>query len=104
MSKELGEYQKAIVSAIDLSESDLNFATMFMAKADEEFMGIDKVTHELLELENRMSQDCLCERHEDLQPGHRDHGGGPAGRRCAVAYRERPCRAQRDQGLGRGAA
>jgi methyl-accepting chemotaxis protein len=58
MSKELGDYQKAIVSAIDLSESDLNFATMYMAKADEEFMGIDKVTHELLELENRMSQDA----------------------------------------------
>ena len=57
MSKELGDYQKAIVSAIDLSGSDLNFATMFMAKADEEFMGIEKVTRELLELENRMSQD-----------------------------------------------
>jgi len=58
MNKELGDYQKAIVSAIDLSESDLNFATMFMAKADEEFMGIDKVTRDLLELENRMSQDA----------------------------------------------
>ena len=60
MSKELDDYQKAIVSAIDLSESDLNFATMFMAKADDEFMGIDKVTHELLELEHRMSQDAYA--------------------------------------------
>jgi methyl-accepting chemotaxis protein len=58
MSKELGEYQKAIVSAIDLLDSDLNFATMFMAKADEEFMGIEKVTHELLELEDRLSRDA----------------------------------------------
>jgi methyl-accepting chemotaxis protein len=58
MSRELGDYQKAIVSAIDLSESDLNFATMYMAKADEEFVGIDKATHDLLELENRMSQDA----------------------------------------------
>jgi methyl-accepting chemotaxis protein len=58
MSKELGDYQKAIISAIDLADSDLNFATMFMAKADEEFMGIDKVTRDLLEVENRMSQDA----------------------------------------------
>jgi methyl-accepting chemotaxis protein len=57
MRKELDDYQKAIISAIDLSESDLNFATMFMAKADDEFMGIEKVTQELLELETRMSQD-----------------------------------------------
>jgi len=60
MSKELDDYQKAIISAIDLSESDLNFATMFMAKADEEFMGIDKVTHTLLELETRMSRDAYA--------------------------------------------
>ena len=58
MSKELGDYQKAIVSAIDLSESDLNFATMFMANADEEFIGIEKVTNELMELENKMSEDA----------------------------------------------
>jgi len=60
MSKELGDYQKAIVSAIDLSDSDLNFATMFMAKADDEFMQIDKVTHNLLELENKMAQDSYA--------------------------------------------
>ena len=60
MNKELDDYQKAIVSAIDLSESDLNFATMFMAKADDEFTGIDKVTHELLELEHRMGQDAYA--------------------------------------------
>jgi methyl-accepting chemotaxis protein len=60
MSKELGDYQKAIVSAIDLAESDLNFATMFMAKADDEFTGIDKVTHELLKLELRMGQDAYA--------------------------------------------
>jgi methyl-accepting chemotaxis protein len=55
MSKELGDYQKAIASAIDLTDSDLNFATMFMANADKEFMDIDKATHELLELENKMA-------------------------------------------------
>lgn len=60
MSKELADYQKAIISAIDLADSDLNFATMFMAKADEEFMGIDKVTHDLLELENKMAQDAYA--------------------------------------------
>ncbi len=58
MSKELGDYQKAIISAVDLADSDLNFATMFMAKADEEFMNIEKVTRELLELENKMAQDA----------------------------------------------
>ena len=57
MSKELNDYQKAIASAIDLSESDLNFATMYMAKADEEFTGIEKATHDLLELESRLSQE-----------------------------------------------
>ena len=60
MSKELDDYQKAIVSAIDLADSDLNFATMFMAKADDEFMGIEKVTRELLELEARLSQDAYA--------------------------------------------
>ncbi len=60
MSKELGDYQKAIISAIDLSESDLNFATMFMGKADEDFMHVDKVTNDLLELETRMSQDAYA--------------------------------------------
>ncbi len=60
MARELGEYQKAVVSAIDLSSSDLNFATMFMAKADEEFTGIDKATHELLELETRLSQEAYA--------------------------------------------
>jgi methyl-accepting chemotaxis protein len=60
MMKELLDYQKAVLSAIDLSESDLNFATMFMAKADEEFNDIDKATAELMALEENMSADSYA--------------------------------------------
>jgi methyl-accepting chemotaxis protein len=60
MTKELGDYQKAIVSAIDLSDSDLNFATMFMAKADEEFIGVEKVTQALMDLEKNMSEEAYA--------------------------------------------
>jgi methyl-accepting chemotaxis protein len=60
MMKELLDYQKAILSAIDLSDSDLNFATMFMAKADEEFDQVDKATHELMVLEEKMSAETYA--------------------------------------------
>jgi methyl-accepting chemotaxis protein len=53
----LDDYQKAIVSAIDLSESDLNFATMFMGSADEKFLGLERELEKLLALESRMSED-----------------------------------------------
>jgi methyl-accepting chemotaxis protein len=60
MLKELTDYQKAIISAIDLADSDLNFATMFMTNADEKFADIDKVTHELMDLEEQMSADSYA--------------------------------------------
>ncbi len=56
MLKELLDYEKAILSAIDLSESDLNFATMFMGTADEQFKEIERATAELLVLEKKMSE------------------------------------------------
>jgi len=54
------EYQKAIQSAIDLSSSDLNFATMFMATADEKFQILEKGLKELLDLEARMSEESFA--------------------------------------------
>lgn len=53
------EYQKAIQSAIDLSSSDLNFATMFMATADEKFQILEKGMKNLLDLETRMSAESF---------------------------------------------
>ena len=50
------DYQKAIKSAVDLLESDLNFATMFMGTADEKFIRLEKIMEELLNLENTMSE------------------------------------------------
>ena len=52
------DYEKAIKSAIDLSSSDLNFATMFMATADDKFLDLEKDLGELLTLETRMSADA----------------------------------------------
>jgi len=50
-------YQKAIQSAIDLSSSDLKFATMYMGRADEKFFDLERVLQELLSMENKMSED-----------------------------------------------
>ena len=60
MMKEMIDYQKAIISAIDLADSDLNFATMFMAKADGDFEQVDKVMHELMELEEKVSAETYA--------------------------------------------
>ncbi len=54
---DLVEYQKSILSAVDLSSSDLNVATMFMETADAKFLNLEKVLEELLSLENMMSED-----------------------------------------------
>jgi methyl-accepting chemotaxis protein len=54
---DLRDYQKAIVSAIDLATSDLNFATMFMSTADDKFVILEKKLHELLTLEKALSED-----------------------------------------------
>jgi methyl-accepting chemotaxis protein len=53
------EYQKAIQSAIDLSSSDLNFATMYMATADEKFQVLEKVMNQLLDLERTISENTF---------------------------------------------
>ena len=54
---DLVEYQKSIQSAVDLSSSDLNFATMYMGTADKKFLNLEKVLEELLSLENTLSED-----------------------------------------------
>ena len=51
------DYEKAIMSAIDLASSDLNFATMFMGTADDKFLNLEKDLKELLTLEKKMSDD-----------------------------------------------
>jgi methyl-accepting chemotaxis protein len=50
-------YKKHCISAIDLASSDLNYATMFMATADEKFQKLNGSLHNLLDLENKLSQD-----------------------------------------------
>ena len=57
---DLLEYQKGISSAIDLSSSDANFATMFMATADEKFLSIEKLLNDLLSLEDRMGKEAYA--------------------------------------------
>lgn len=57
VSNSLAEYKKAAYSAIDLSGSDLNMATMYMNTADNKFQILYKNLHELLELQNKLSQD-----------------------------------------------
>ena len=53
-------YKKSCYAAIDLASSDLNYATMFMATADEKFQKLNGSLHNLLDLENKLSQ----ERHD----------------------------------------
>jgi methyl-accepting chemotaxis protein len=50
-------YRKLCFSAIDLASSDLNMATMFMGSADETFQKLNGSLHDLLDLENKLSQD-----------------------------------------------
>ena len=52
-----GEYQKVCFSAIDLANSDLNMATMYMGNADSKFQTLNQSLHALLDLENKLSQD-----------------------------------------------
>jgi len=51
------EYKKSCDSAIDLASSDLNYATMYMGSSDEKFQRLNKGLHDLLDLENKLSQD-----------------------------------------------
>jgi methyl-accepting chemotaxis protein len=50
-------YRKFCYSAIDLATSDLNYATMFMGTADDKFQKLNGSLHDLLDLENKLSQD-----------------------------------------------
>jgi methyl-accepting chemotaxis protein len=50
-------YKKLCYSAIDLASSDLNYATMFMGTADEKFQKLNGSLRDLLDLENKLSQD-----------------------------------------------
>jgi len=50
-------YKNSCYSAIDLASSDLNMATMFMGTADEKFQKLNGSLHDLLDLENKLSQE-----------------------------------------------
>jgi len=50
-------YKNSCYSAIDLASSDLNMATMFMGTADEKFQKLNGSLHNLLDLENKLSQE-----------------------------------------------
>ncbi len=54
---QLAEYRKTGFSAIDLATSDLNMATMYMENADTKFQTLNKSLHDLLSLENKLSQE-----------------------------------------------
>jgi methyl-accepting chemotaxis protein len=54
---QLAEYRKTGFSAIDLATSDLNMATMYMENADTKFQALNKSLHDLLSLENKLSQE-----------------------------------------------
>jgi methyl-accepting chemotaxis protein len=53
-------YKKPGYAAIDLASSDLNDATMFLATADEKFQKLNGSLRDLLDLEEKLSQ----ERHD----------------------------------------
>ncbi len=52
----LAEYKKTGASAIDLTGSDLNMATMYMGTADEKFQVLNASLHNLLDFESKLSQ------------------------------------------------
>jgi len=53
----LDQYKKSCFSAIDLASSDLNYATMYMGTADESFQRLNGSLHDLLNLEEKLSQE-----------------------------------------------
>lgn len=53
----LGQYNKSCFSAIDLASTDLNYATMYMGTADENFQRLNGSLHDLLNLEDKLSQE-----------------------------------------------
>ncbi len=57
LGRQLSEYQKVALSAIDLATSDLNMATMYMGNADDKYQVLYKTLQDLLALENKLSHD-----------------------------------------------
>jgi len=53
----LKEYREAATSAVDLSGSDLNMATMYMATTDEKFQVLNGSLQKVLALEEKLSQE-----------------------------------------------
>ncbi len=54
---QLKEYKEAAASAVDLSGSDLNMATMYMATTDEKFQSLNGSLQQILALEEKLSQE-----------------------------------------------
>jgi methyl-accepting chemotaxis protein len=54
---QLKEYREAAASAVDLSGSDLNMATMYMATTDEKFQVLNGNLQKILALEEKLSQE-----------------------------------------------
>jgi methyl-accepting chemotaxis protein len=54
---QLKEYREAAASAVDLSGSDLNMATMYMATTDEKFQVLNASLQQVLSREEKLSQD-----------------------------------------------
>ncbi len=57
VANDLAEYKKAAYSAIDLSGSDLNMATMYMNTADSKFLILYESLQKLLDLQNKLSEE-----------------------------------------------
>jgi methyl-accepting chemotaxis protein len=53
----LKEYREAAASAVDLSGSDLNMATMYMATTDEKFQVLNASLQMILSMEEKLSQE-----------------------------------------------
>jgi methyl-accepting chemotaxis protein len=54
---QLKEYKEAAASAVDLSGSDLNMATMYMATTDDKFQVLNAGLQKILALEEKLSQE-----------------------------------------------
>jgi methyl-accepting chemotaxis protein len=54
---QLKEYKEAATSAVDLSASDLNMATMYMATTDEKFQVLNGSLQQILSREDKLSQE-----------------------------------------------
>ena len=51
------DYKQSCISTIALATSDLQMATLFLRDADDHFKELNRSLHDLLDLENRLSQE-----------------------------------------------